>query len=97
MVQKPNQSQRPRAFGPDLYRPLDFSGCMGCLHDMPTKTLKWLPRFNGHNVITVNNHVEAIEKAFRDNEITHEDVWMNLLANSLDGNAISGFEVLEIT
>lgn len=54
---------------------------------MPSKTLKWLPRFSADNVISVIDHIEVLEKAFRDNEITHEDVDMKLLANSLEGNA----------
>ena len=58
---------------------------------MPTKTLKWLPKLNDDNVIIINDHVESIEKAFRDNEITHADVLMRLLANSLDGNAYRRF------
>lgn len=58
---------------------------------MPTKTLRWLPRFYGDDVITVGDHVEALEKAFRDNEIIHEDIAMKLLANSLDDNAYRWF------
>jgi len=75
----------PRSFGIDAYGPLDFTTCLSHPHDMPTKNLKWMPWFNGDNVISTSNHVEAFFKATVDNAIEHEDVFMKLFTNSLKG------------
>lgn len=83
----PNPPQQPRAFGRNPYDPLDFTACHGYLHDMSSKTLKWLRRLSGDNVVLASDHVEAFHKATRDNDIQHEDISMKLFANSLDGNA----------
>lgn len=74
-------------FGRDPYGPIDFTSCVGYPHDMPSNTLKWLPRFSGDNAISTFDHMEAFYKVTQDNDITHEDVAMKLLVNSLDGNA----------
>ena len=62
IAQNQNEPQRPRAFVCDPYGPLNFSGCMDYPHDMATKILKWLPRFNGDHVITINDHVKPLRK-----------------------------------
>ena len=61
---------------------------------MPTKTLKWLPRLSGDNVITTAEQFEVFEKTLFDNDVVHEDVAMKLLVNSLDGNAFRWFKGL---
>ena len=61
---------------------------------MPTKTLKWLTRLNGDNVITKAKHLKVFEKDLHDNDVVHEDVAMKLLVNSLDGNAFRWFKGL---
>ena len=88
------QPQGPQVLGCNPYGPLDFSQCQGQPHDMPKKALKWLPRFSADNVISFTDHVEALEKAFHDNEIVHEDVAMKLLVISLDGNAYRWYKGL---
>ena len=89
-----NQPQQPRAFGWNPYGPLDFSGVVRQRHYMQTKTLKCLPRFSGDNVITTIEHLEVLEKAFSNNEVTHEDVVMKLLANTLDSTTHHWFKAL---
>ena len=51
---------------------------------MPKESHKWLPKFTGNNVITPEDHIEAIGVAMKDNGIGHEDVAMKLLAMSLE-------------
>jgi hypothetical protein len=45
---------------------------------------KWLPKFIGNNVVTPEDHLQAIGVAMEDNGIEHEDVAMKLLAMSLE-------------
>jgi hypothetical protein len=61
---------------------------------MPKESHKWLPKFTGNNVITTEEHLDAIGVAMEDNGIEHEDVAMKLLASSLDEDAKKWFKGL---
>jgi hypothetical protein len=56
----------------------------GYPNNMPKESHKWFPKFTGKNVVTLEEHLDAIGVAMEDNGIEHEDVAMKLLAMSLD-------------
>jgi hypothetical protein len=41
----------------NVYKPLNMTGIRGFPHAMPDKYNKWLPKFSGNNVITVEEHI----------------------------------------
>lgn len=67
------------------------------LHDLPTNDyLKYLPKFNGEGEVTAEEHLSTFY-AFADNlGIEHEDVWMRLFAQSLDGEVRKWFRALTV-
>jgi hypothetical protein len=66
------------------------------LHDYPPNFLDYLPRFNGKDHVTKEQHMDAFQ-CFTDNfEIIHEDVFMRTFFQSLQGDAQLWFEHLGI-
>jgi hypothetical protein len=51
-----------------------FPNYKSCDNNMPKESHKWLPKFIGNNVITAEEHLDAIGVAMEDNGIKHEDV-----------------------
>jgi hypothetical protein len=41
----------------DLYKPLNMSTIQGYPNAMPKESNKWLPKFPGNNVVTVEDHL----------------------------------------
>jgi hypothetical protein len=61
---------------------------------MPTKVNKWLPKFPGNNVITVEDHIYVMGRDMDNAGIDHEDVAMRLFASSLTEEALDWFKGL---
>jgi hypothetical protein len=76
-----------RPWSNSLYKPLNMATIPGHPNTMPKESHKWLPKFIGNNVVTPEEHLEAIGVAMEDNGIEHEDVVMKLPAMSLDEDA----------
>jgi hypothetical protein len=62
-----------------------MSAIQGYPHAMPQKFDKWLPKFPGNNVITVEEHVDAFYMCFQNHPLNNddEDVVMKLFVASL--------------
>jgi hypothetical protein len=75
----------------DFYSPLNITQIAGQPHDIPDKAIDKLPIFTGTDAITVAYHLKAFSKCtsgyVRDPAHKHDDVYMKLLALSLDGDA----------
>jgi hypothetical protein len=61
---------------------------------MPTKVNKWLPKFPGNNVITVEDHIYVMGRDMDNAGIDHEDVAMRLFTSSLTEEALDWFKGL---
>jgi hypothetical protein len=70
-----------------LYKPLNFQNIVGQPHEMPKDIAKWLPKFSGNNVVTVEEHIDQLIHAFEIMYVEHDDVSMKLFAISLEGPA----------
>jgi hypothetical protein len=55
---------------------------------MPNEVSKWLPKFPGNNVITIEYHFYFMGWDMDNEGIEHEDVSMNLFASSLTEEAM---------
>jgi hypothetical protein len=86
------QSPMAHPWARNLYKPLNMATIPGYPNNMPKESHKWLPKFTGNNVITPEEHLDAIGVAMEDNSIEHEDVAMKLLATSLDEDAKKWFK-----
>jgi hypothetical protein len=76
----------------DLYKPLNLASIIGYPNVMPKETNKWLPKFSGNNVVTVEEHLYAIGRDMENEGVEHEDVAMKLLATSLTEDAQRWFK-----
>jgi hypothetical protein len=80
----------------NAYKALDMFGIQGYPHNMPDRFDKWLPKFSGNNVITIEEHLSSFYDAFEHHPIPneHEDVVMKLFSISLEENARSWYNSL---
>jgi hypothetical protein len=78
----------------DLYKPLNMTNIQGYPNQMPTNVNKWLPKFPGNNVITVEDHIYVMGRDMDNAGIDHEDVAMRLFASSLTEEALDWFKGL---
>jgi hypothetical protein len=58
-------------------------------HDMPTKYPKDLPRFNGDDAFTPEEHITTFQDYIDYLEIKHDDVFMRVFCHSLMGDVPS--------
>ena len=63
-------------------------------HDMPTKYPKDLPRFNGDDAFTPEEHITTFQDYIDYLEIKHDDVFMRIFCHSLMGDVRSWFKDL---
>jgi hypothetical protein len=63
-------------------------------HDMPTKYPKDLPRFNGDDAFTPEEHITTFQDYIDYLEIKHDDVFMRIFCHSLTGDVRSWFKDL---
>jgi hypothetical protein len=78
-----------------LYKALDITAFQGAPHALPKKYQKWLPKFQGNNVISAQTHVRAFEDILTEKEVEHEDVVMKLFILSLEEDARVWFRNLD--
>jgi hypothetical protein len=83
-----------RPWARDLYKPLNMANIQGDPNKMPTNVNKWLPRFPGNNVITVEDHIYVMGRDMDNAGIDHEDLAMRLFASSLIEEALDWFKGL---
>ena len=55
---------------------------------------KYLPRFNGHGEATVKEHWYAFYSYADNHNFEHQDVWMRVFVQSLDGEVRKWFREL---
>jgi hypothetical protein len=77
-----------------LYKPINMATILGYPNAMPKESNKWLPKFPGNNVVTVEDHLYIIGWDMDNAGIENEDVAMNLLASSLIEEYLSWFRGL---
>jgi hypothetical protein len=75
-------AQRP--WVTNAFKPLDMSRIPGYPHAMPQKFDKWLPKFSGNNVITIEEHLDNFWASFQNNPLNNddEDIVMKLFVAS---------------
>lgn len=56
------------------------------IHDFPEGYLKHFPRFNGENGLPVQDDLDAFLYFVDNMKIKHENVYMRLFVQSLEGN-----------
>jgi hypothetical protein len=61
---------------------------------MPKESNKWLPKFPGNNVVTVEDHLYVMGRDMDNAGIEHEDVAMKLISLSLTDEALDWFRSL---
>ena len=64
------------------------------LHDMPAKYPKDLPRLNGDDAFTPEEHIATFQDYIDYLEIGHDDVFMRIFCHSLTGDVRSWFKDL---
>jgi hypothetical protein len=78
----------------DLYKPFNMVVIARYPNTMPKESNKWLGKFPGNNVVTVEEHLYAIGRDMENEGVEHEDVAMELLATSLTKYAQRWFKCL---
>jgi len=81
----------------NLYKQLNLATIPGYPNTMLKEPHKWLPKFTRNNVITPEDHLEAIGVAMEENGIEHEYVAMKLLVMSLEEDVRKWYTGLSIT
>jgi hypothetical protein len=61
-------------------------------HDFPTYTLKWLPKFAGNNVVTIEDHIDQLVGVFEILGVEHDDVALYFFTISLEGPTKAWFQ-----
>jgi hypothetical protein len=61
---------------------------------MPTKVNKWLPKFLGNNVITVEDHIYVMGRDMENTSIDHEYVAMRLFDSLMTEESLDWFKGL---
>jgi hypothetical protein len=74
-------------WGKYIYKPLNMDTILEYPNTMLKESHKWLPKFPGNNVITVEDHLYAMGQCMENGEVEHVDVVMKLLASSLTKDA----------
>lgn len=78
----------------NAFKPFYMSTIPRYPNKMPHKFDEWLPKFFGHNVITVEEHINKFYWRMSGFYIGEEDVVMKLFALSLEESAITWFQDL---
>jgi hypothetical protein len=71
-----------------------MANIQGYPNKTPKKFNKWLPKFPGNNVITIEDHIYVTGRDMDNASIDHEDVAMRLFASSLNEEALDWFKGL---
>ena len=56
--------------------------------------MKYLPKFSGEGEVTTKEHLETYYIFTNDHKIEHQDVWMRMFMQSLEGEARKWFRGL---
>ena len=67
--------------------PLWFNGIYGFPNVIPDDIRKKLSKFSGNHTILASQHVQVFSDLMDDYEIPHEDVYMKLFIQTLEGDA----------
>jgi hypothetical protein len=78
----------------NLFKPLNLDAIVGYPKTMPKDIHKWLPKFTGNDVVTLEDILYAIGVALLNESIKNEYVAMRLLAMSLNEDAQRWFRGL---
>ena len=76
-----------RSISTKRYMPLNFNGIHGFPNVIPNDVRKSLPKFSGNHLVSASHHVELFIDLMGDYEIAHEDVYMKLFVQTLEGDA----------
>ena len=69
-----------------------MANIQGYPNKMTTKVYKWLPKFLGNNVITIEDHIYVMGRDMDNAGIDHEDVAMRLFSSSLTEESLDWFK-----
>ena len=64
------------------------------LHEAPDNYLKLLPRYDAERKIKADEHLDAFQNYMEDLNIQHEDIYMRLFVQSLEGEPRKSFRNL---
>jgi hypothetical protein len=81
---------------PDTFKPLDMSGILVYLRQMPTRYENRLPRFTGNDGVRVKDRMDNFCALFQIHPISDdaEDLEMKLFSATLHGNARKWYDDL---
>ena len=80
-----------RSFSTKRYLPFQFNGIYGFPNVIPDDIRKHLSKFNGNQAVSASQHVQVFSDLMGDYEIPHEDVYMKLFVQTLEGDAREWF------
>ena len=66
------------------------------LHPIPDNYLKLLPRYDAEKRIKADEHLDAFQNYMDDLNIQHEDVYLRLFVQSLEGEPRKSFRNLAV-
>src|SRR5271156_5174201 len=66
------------------------------LHEIPDNYLKLLPRYDSEKKIKADEHLDAFLNYMDDLNIVHQDVFMRLFVQSLEGEPRKSFRSLDV-
>ena len=87
-------SENYRSVSTKRYMPLYFDDVYGFPNPMLYNLRKYLPKFNGNHENSASHHVHMFSDLIGDFRISHEDVYMKLFVQNLEGDARDWFSFL---
>jgi hypothetical protein len=81
----PNQANNQKQWSSKLFKPLDMTNIPGYPRQMPARYEKWLPKFTGNDVVSVEDHMSNLWAFFQLHPISDdaEDLAMKLFSATL--------------
>ncbi|KAH9293079.1 hypothetical protein KI387_041720, partial [Taxus chinensis] len=91
----PNNMAQPRPpFVVNTFGPIDFRGMDGYPNVVPQDVRNRLPKFQGNNVITGDQHLKLFDNMMEYFEIEFEDVYVKLFIHTLEEDARDWYKAL---
>ena len=87
-------SEIPSSISTKQYMPLCFDGIHGFLNIIPNDVRNKFPKFSGNHLVLASHHAELFSDLMGDYEIAHEDFYMKLFVQTLEGDARDWFSFL---
>lgn len=78
------------------YTPFCYDGIPSFLNKIPNEIKKYLSKFNRNQCPSARKHVQAFSDLMYDFDVCHEDLWMRLFVQTLEGDEREWFSFLPI-